>query len=171
MRKKMIIMFGLIVLSLVGVLCTVRFYNINDTENYSSVKIFEKETKLKFYDIYDINSYVFSGNKVKLSNISNLQIMFDKTQENHYRVSIDSTQSIYEIDINLKTNLPTNYKSKTIDDITLHYLYMSQDQVYEFVVNENNVQYKFNLKNTDNLSEENLFLKVKDYILLNKELF
>lgn len=169
MKKKLIIVVVISIILVLIPITLVRFYNINDTKEFTSIEVFEEETQLEFHDLYNVDTYLLSNEKVKLSDETDLKIQFDINSKDTYKMRSESLKYPFIIDEVPKEVYPDYYKTKKINNIEINYVYYPNENQYEFCVIEKEFQYKFRI--IDNIeSEDKLFLKIKNYILLNKKL-
>ena len=147
-----LLIIGLGIYVIVYLIIQSLFIDVNKIHNFQNIKDFEKYSHLSFYDLYDFDAFINTGEYKLLSVHENYFIHFEDYEPYEYIFTLDSKTTEYTI------HQQTSYPQSIIGKECYFTVYL--DDCY----------YRIRYTMLNHISQDEIISKIKDYVHFNNEL-
>ena len=171
---KKIVIFSLriiIVFLVVYVFCTFLLQScspdVNTVDEYTTITDFEKNSKLKYYNLYDFDIF-YKNNQKKLLKDEEIILTFDNEYKQKYMITTTSSKIQYKVDYGLENMGEQDYQIENMNGVTIYGYTYDNEQKCSFIVRYNDFQYS--IEGVENHDFQDCMNKIKDYVKLNESM-
>ena len=167
-----LLIIGLGIYVIVYLIIQSLFIDVNKIHNFQNIKDFEKYSHLSFYDLYDFDAFINTGEYKLLSVHENYFIHFEDYEPYEYIFTLDS--KITEYTIHQQTSYPQSIIGKeemiVVDDAQVIINMNTDTNECYFTVYLDDCYYRIRYTMLNHISQDEIISKIKDYVHFNNEL-
>lgn len=139
--------------------------DVNTLYEYTTITDFEKNSKLKYYNLYDFDIF-YKNNQKKLLKDEEIILSFDNEYKQKYMITTTSSKIQYKVDFGLENIGEQDYQIEKMNGVTIYGYTYDNEQKCSFIVRYNDFQY--NIEEIENHDFQDCMDKMKDYVKLNE---
>ena len=147
------------------------FIDVNKIHNFQNIKDFEKYSYLSFYDLYDFDAFINTGECSLLSGHENYLIHFEDYEPYEYIFTLDSKTTEYTIyqQTSYQQSIIGKEEMIVVDDAQVIINMNTDTNECYFTVYLDDCYYRIRYTMLNHISQDEIISKIKDYVHFKKE--